>query len=110
VQDRQKSPVETTADILDVHVLDVLAQVEMLLRSVREVQRSVLQIRGVPLRVNAEERSACGTDVKVRFARMLDECNALRDAIQAASETSESLCDLIQQERPALPNPADRAR
>src|SRR5918912_1335630 len=40
--------IEQTAALLDVQLLDLLAQMEALLRTGREIQREALRVRGVP--------------------------------------------------------------
>lgn len=74
---------ERTADLLDVHVLDIAAQLEALLRGVRDVQRLALQLRGVLPR-----GTTMGDEIQARLAAMLLECDALRDAIDSARVTA----------------------
>jgi hypothetical protein len=80
-----KSPDDRDADVLDVHILDMAAHVEALLRSIREVQRSVLKLRGA-VRANGVHP---GVEIQHRLTRMEGECGALADAIRLAKDASE---------------------
>ena len=62
---------------LDVHVLDVLAQVEALLRGAREIQRQILRVRGVPRRRSTSQRRAAASAVRKTAQQMLEESRAL---------------------------------
>jgi hypothetical protein len=76
------------ADVIDVHILDLAAHVEALLRSIREIQRGVLRVRGaVPPTAGVEP----AREVQDRFANMLRQCDALRDAIESGAETAATL-------------------
>jgi hypothetical protein len=85
--------VERDADLIDVHILDMAAQIEALLRSVREIQENVLRMRGAlpPLRGHDPAEA-----VQHRVAGMLRECDALRDAVQAATTTADRLTEPLQ--------------
>jgi hypothetical protein len=78
------------SELLDVQLLDVLAQVEAVLRNGREVQREALRVRGVPSPVSPKERRAAGTAVRQRVDQMDKDCNVLcgivRDLSAAAKE------------------------
>ena len=81
----RKQPV---ADIIDVHILDLAAQIEALLRSVREIQRGVLRVRGaVPPAPGVDPAK----DVQDQFANMLRHCDALREAVESGAETAATL-------------------
>jgi hypothetical protein len=56
--------VERTAALLDVHLLDVLAELESLLRNGREIQREALRIRGVPSPTTRAQRSTAARRLK----------------------------------------------
>ena len=95
-----KTPLERTADVLDVHVIDVLAQLEALLRSVHEIQRAVLRVRGT-LPPGAGDGDAV-EDIQLRLARMAEECEALRSAIDEATPVAAELKQIAHAEdRPA---------
>ena len=74
--------------VLDVHVIDVLAQVEALLRGARDIQRQILRVRGVPQRRSAQQRRAAAAIVQKKTREMLEEAHALslvlRDLRRAA--------------------------
>ncbi len=75
------------ADLLDVHILDMAAEIEALLRGVREVQRGVLRARGVTL-PGGEQPAVY---IQQRLEGMLKECGTLRDAVLQAMETAKGL-------------------
>jgi hypothetical protein len=81
-------PKQPVADIIDVHILDLAAQIEALLRGVREIQRGVLRVRGaVPPAPGVEPAK----DLQDQFANMLRVCDALRDAVESGAETAARL-------------------
>ena len=88
---QKKSDADRHADILDVHLLDILGQVEALFRSAREIQRGILQVRGVPRSATAAERQNAANAVRQRLALMLNECESATDAIREASRAAEDL-------------------
>jgi hypothetical protein len=65
------------SDVVDVQLLDVLAQVDAVLRHGRELQREALRIRGVPDRLTADQRRSAGTAVRDRVDEMHADCTAL---------------------------------
>ena len=81
---RDKSPSNRAADLLDIHVIDIAAQIEALLRSVREVQRGLLTIRGALPRKDLDP----AIDVQKRLALMLRECGGLTEAVRAANNSA----------------------
>jgi hypothetical protein len=87
----QKSPAEISADMLDVHVLDIMGHIEALLRSAREVQRGILRARGIPHFVTPGEHGGAVADVQQRLARMLGECDAAKQAVEAAALSARHL-------------------
>lgn len=91
-----KGAVERSADLIDVHILDMAAQIEALLRSVREIQENVLRVRGALPPVARQHPAAA---VQSRLAGMLRECDALRDAVLAAAATAERLADPMRTRR-----------
>ena len=77
-------------DIIDVHLLDIAAQIEALLRSVREIQHDVMRLRGVaPLNPATDP----GDHLQSRLQAMLHECRALQDAVEDAAVTAAALTD-----------------
>ena len=65
--ERRKSEhgeVERTAAVLDVQLLDVIAQVEALLRNGREIQREALRVRGVPIASTNVQRTAAAAKIE----------------------------------------------
>lgn len=82
-----KPQLERAADILDVHILDIAAETEAMLRGIRQVQRSVLQLRGT-----LEPGDAAPVEgIRSHLTRMRADWDALGDAIQAAMDTAETL-------------------
>ena len=82
----KKTPTERRADVLDVHVLDVLAQVEVLLRNVREIQRHALQLRGVNVRGLQLTGPQAQAEIEKRLLEMQGDCDGLRSALADAVE------------------------
>jgi len=80
----QKSLSDQAADVLDIHIVDIAAQLEALLRSVRELQRRVLVIRGALPRTDADP----GAEIQARLGQMLREAEALSDAVNAAADAA----------------------
>ena len=76
---------------LDVQVLDVLAQVESLLRGAREIQRQILKVRGVPRAGTKARRRAAAVAVQHTADRMLNDSRALADVLEDMHRTSETL-------------------
>ncbi len=77
-------------DILDVHLLDIAAQLEAILRSVRHVQSGVLRLRGA---LPADEGPSPVDDVRERLGLMQREWAALGEAITAALDAADGLSD-----------------
>jgi hypothetical protein len=78
---------------LDVQVLDVLAQVESLLRGAREIQRQILRVRGVPRPASLERRRAAAAVLQNTADRMLNDSRALSDVLEDLQRTSDSLVE-----------------
>jgi hypothetical protein len=76
---------------LDVQVLDVLAQVESLLRGAREIQRQILRVRGVPRPGSAARRRAAAEAVQHVADKMLHDSRSLADVLEDLQRTSETL-------------------
>jgi hypothetical protein len=72
-----KSSVDRQAEIVDVQLLDVLAQVESVLRHGREIQREALRVRGVPAPVSDRDRRSAGTAIRKRVDEMQTVCTTL---------------------------------
>jgi hypothetical protein len=83
------------SELLDVQLLDVLAQVEAVLRHGREVQREALRVRDVPSPVNPQERRAAGTAVRQRVDQMDKECNVLCGVVRDLSVAAKELERLL---------------
>jgi len=90
MEQKLKSPAEQLTDLLDVHVLDVVAEIEALLRGIREVQREVLRLRGVSLPGSGDGDTPVAT-IQGRLGVMLEECDTLRDAVEQATDTAREL-------------------
>lgn len=77
-------------DLIDVHLLDIAAQIEALLRSVREIQHDVLRLRGVAPPI---PETTPADHIQSRLEGMLSECRALQDAVEHAAMTAATLTD-----------------
>ena len=87
--DQRQSEIGPTADLIDVHLLDIAAQIEALLRGVRDAQHTVLRLRGSLPPAPSGESPANALNDSLR--RMLLECAALRDAVETAIATASML-------------------
>jgi hypothetical protein len=77
--------------VLDVKVLDVMAQVEALLRGAREIQRQILRVRGVPRHGSATERRSAATVVRKTARQMLEESRALSTVLRELQREADTL-------------------
>ena len=77
-----KPPAQLSADLVDVHILEMLVHIEALLRSARVIQRYVLVVRGVDGLPHGEDDGDPAERVRQRLARMLEECDAARSAVE----------------------------
>jgi hypothetical protein len=77
-----KPPAELSADLVDVHILEMLVHIEALLRSARVIQRHVLVLRGVRALKNEDDDSDAAEQVRQRLMQMSRECEAAQSAIQ----------------------------
>jgi hypothetical protein len=77
--------------VLDVHVLDVLAQVEALLRGAREIQRQILRVRGVPRRRSAAQRRSAAIVVRKTARQMVEESRALAAVLRELERETDML-------------------
>lgn len=85
--------------MLDVHLLDVLAQIEALLRGGRDVQRAALRVRDVTGH-SAAQRRAAAVKVQKHVAEMRKECRELAGIV-------DKLGDIANDLRAALRRPLD---
>jgi hypothetical protein len=79
---------------LDVCVLDVLAQVESLLRDAREIQRRILRVRGVPKPKSGTQRRAAASEIRKIARNMSKEAQALSKVLDELETESHSLLDM----------------
>jgi hypothetical protein len=98
-------PGDRESEVLDVELLDVLAQVEALLRLGREVQREALRVRGVPHAVTSAQRQAAGAEIQRYVREMKKECRALGEVLrdlQAAADTLAKVLNADTQDAAAI--------
>jgi hypothetical protein len=88
---RTRQSPERQSEVLDVQLLDVLAQIEALLRGGREVQREALRVRGVPSPVSSSQRKAAAAKIQKRVAEMDSECRTLCDVVQDLAQAADHL-------------------
>jgi hypothetical protein len=88
---REHLEIDKQTGVLDVHVLDVLAQIESLLRHAREIQRQILTVRGVPKKRGAAQRRAAASEVRERARRMADETAALSKILRELQRDSDAI-------------------
>jgi hypothetical protein len=94
----RRSDAELNADLVDVHVLDMTAQIEALLRGVRDVQRGILRVRGRVQNEASDDRRIAADDVQRRLSDMLADCDALKDAISDGLDRAGGLRTLADEE------------
>src|SRR4051812_20956400 len=83
--------VERSAALLDVRLLDVLAELESLLRSGREIQREALRIRGVPEKETDTRRAAAAERVEKISMTMARDHRALGGVLRALKRNATDL-------------------
>jgi hypothetical protein len=93
--DASKSIAGEKIDALDVHVVDVLVQVQGLRRHLREVQRCLLRVRGQHSPVTPGDALNAMQDAKKQLASMMQVSNWLRDAVQDMSVAADELVVLL---------------
>jgi hypothetical protein len=74
--------VETQSAEIDVLLLDVLAQIESLLRNGRDLQRALLRLRGVPSPTTGEQQRKAASRAELVARSMLDESLALSKVVR----------------------------
>jgi hypothetical protein len=89
--EREHLELDKQTGIVDVHVLDVLAQIEALLRGAREIQRHLLRVRGVPKEQSVARRRAAASHVRKLARKMWDETVALSKVLRELEQKSDSL-------------------
>jgi hypothetical protein len=94
----EKPAADRMSEQLDVQLLDVLAQIEALLRHGREIQRAALMVRGLPVPVSPSQRRTAGATVDRHVAEMKAESIALAEVLEDLGRTSGELNRLLQQE------------
>jgi hypothetical protein len=77
--------------VLDVHVLDVLAQAEFLLNRAREIQRQILRVRGVPAPATIARRRGAATAVERIAREMAQESRAMAHALNDLRRSAQAL-------------------
>jgi hypothetical protein len=97
-QDKRTALSNRVSEQLDVQLLDVLAQVEALLRHGREIQRAALAVRGVPEAISAERRQRAGASINAQIQEMREGCDALTGILDDLSRTSDELNSLLRRD------------
>jgi hypothetical protein len=78
---------------LDVQVLDMLAQIESMLRGAREIQHHILRVRGVPRAASLSRRRASAIAVRKAIDRMMQDSVALAEVLDDLRDSSEMLIE-----------------
>lgn len=91
----EKPPADRQAEVLDVQLLDVLAQVEAVLRHGREIQREALRVRGVPSPVNERQRVAAALAIGKRIDDMHGDCASLCTVVEELRGAARELQRLL---------------
>lgn len=90
-----KSDADRQAELVDVQLLDVLAQVEAVLRHGREIQREALRFRGVPSPVSERQRRAAGEAILGRIDQMHQDCSTLCTVVEELRTSAQKLGDFL---------------
>ena len=86
---RTRSP-EVQSQMFDVQLLDVLAEVEAILRGGREVQRDALRLRGVAP-TNSAQRRAATRRIQRRVDQMRKGCRTLCAVVTGLADIADGL-------------------
>src|SRR5688572_16179633 len=97
--ERSQADIDDVADAIDVHVLDITAQIEALLRGVREVQRGIISVHQSARRDAAGSPRTPASDVASRLTAMLTDCDSLKGAVTDAADRAGELMELVTSER-----------
>ena len=84
--ERSQADIDDVADAIDVHVLDITARIEALLRGVREVQRGIISVHQSARRDAAGSPRTPASDVASRLTAMLTDCDSLKGAVTDAAD------------------------
>jgi hypothetical protein len=88
---REHLEIDKQTGVLDVQLLDALAQIECLLRHAREIQRQILDVRGVPKKHAAARRRTAAAEVRKLAGKMSDETVALARILRDLQRQSDTL-------------------
>ncbi len=77
MKSRRHGAVEIQSGVVDVLLLDVLAEIECLLRGGRELQRELLRVRGVPSATARDQQRKAAVRAQTLVSGMLTESRAL---------------------------------
>jgi hypothetical protein len=105
VQRRRTAPRDNLARasaLVDVQLLDVLAEVEALLRNGREAQREILRVRGEPEARSDAQRAAAAAKVAKIAASMHGSYRALGTILRGLRRRAEQLNRSIQKAAGAI--------
>ena len=91
----QRDEADRQAEVLDVQLLDVFAQIERLLRLGREIQREALRLRGVPTPVKSADRQQSVRTIQQHLAELTSECGELSEVIGQLQDTAKTLNVLL---------------
>ena len=86
-----KSEIQRHAEMVDVQLLDVLAQVEAVLRHGREIQREALRVRGVPAPVERAQRRDAAAAIRDRVDQLQADCTTLCRVVEELHAAAQQL-------------------
>jgi hypothetical protein len=86
---RTRSP-EAQSQMFDVRLLDLLGEVEAILRGGRDLQRDALRLRGVAP-TNSAQRRAATRRMQKRVGQMQKECQSLCGVVHALANAADDL-------------------
>jgi uncharacterized protein YoaH (UPF0181 family) len=95
--------VDQRAAIVDVQLLDVLAQIEALLRNGREVQRELLRVRGVLSYTTPDQQRKAAARVQTLVSGMLSDSRALSKVVRELRGSTNRLARHVRETASQLP-------
>ena len=87
------------SEVLDVRLLDVLAEIESLLRQGRLVQREALRVRGLPTPVSDAGRQQAGAKIQRLVAEMRNDCRSLGHVLTDLQHAADALSRELENEQ-----------
>ena len=88
---RKHLELDKKTGVVDVQVMDALAQVESLLRDIHEIQRHILRVRGVPQPARGAQRRAAASEVRKLARKMSADTAGLGKVLKGLERAADTL-------------------